>query len=346
MRKLIIVVIIFVYMVFPVHAMEFTAPEVPESGREMFPEKRSTFGEDLTYILQKALREFQPAMVKTIKVCCGVLSASLMISIFGTLSGNNSKSAELGGTIVIAGLLIQSTGTLIRLGTNTVFELSQYGKLLIPVMTAALAAQGGTTASTGLFAATVLFDGILTSLISKLLIPIVYIYLALAVAHSAIGQNILQKLLKFIKSLMTWCLKTILYVFTGYISITGVISGSVDAAAIKAAKLTISGVVPVVGGILSDASEAVLVSAGMMKSAAGIYGILSFVAIGIGPFLQIAAQYLLLKGTSAVTAIYEGKKLSALVEEFSTVMGFVLGMTGATAFILMISTVCFMRGIG
>ncbi len=83
----------------------------------------------------------------------------------------------------------------------------------------------------------------------------------------------------------------------------------------------------------------------MMKSAAGVYGILSFIAIGIRPFLQIGTQYVLLKGTSAITSLYGTKTAASVVQEFSTVMGFILGMTGASAFILMISTVCFMRGL-
>ena len=41
-------------------------------------------------------------------------------------------------------------------------------------------------------------------------------------------------------------------------SITGVISGTVDAAALKAAKIGISGAVPVVGNIFADATETIV----------------------------------------------------------------------------------------
>ena len=49
--------------------------------------------------------------------------------------------------------------------------------------------------------------------------------------------------------------------FTAYINLTGLISGSADAAAIRTAKTLISTVLPVVGGIASDASSAVLAAA-------------------------------------------------------------------------------------
>ena len=141
-------------------------------------------------------------------------------------------------------------------------------------------------------------------------------------------------------------MKILLYVFTGYIGITGVVSGAADAATLKAAKLTISGMIPVVGGILSDASEAVLVGAGVMKSAVGVYGVLTVIAIWITPFFQIGIRYLLLKLTSAISQLFAGKEISDLIGAFSEAMGLLLAMTGGISLMLLISTVCFMKGVG
>ena len=104
--------------------------------------------------------------------------------------------------------------------------------------------------------------------------------------------------------------------------------------------------VPVVGGILADASEAVLVGAEVMKNAAGIYGILAIIAIFIVPFLEIGMQYLTLKATAAVTRVFGVKYLSDLIGDFSGTMGLLFGMTGAVCLMLLISTICFMKGVG
>jgi len=213
-------------------------------------------------------------------------------------------------------------------------------------MTAALASQGGVTSAAALYAGTVLFSTLLVSLISKLLIPMAYIYLCLSIATAAVGEPMLKEMKTFVKWLMTWVLKILLYVFTGYISITSVISGSADAAAVKAAKLTISGFVPVVGGIISDASETILVSAGMVKNAVGTYGVLAFMAIWIGPFLRIGAQYLILKATAAVCGMFADKSATELIKDFSGTLGLLLAMTGAVCVLMLISTVCFMKGMG
>jgi stage III sporulation protein AE len=213
-------------------------------------------------------------------------------------------------------------------------------------MTAALAAQGGAATSAALYGATIAFDAVLSGLIRILLMPMVYIYLLLGLMHATVGEALLKRLREVLKSLMTWSLKTILYIYTGFIGITGAVSGTTDAVALKAAKLTISSVVPVIGGILSDASEAVLVGAGTVKNAAGIYGFFAIIAIWISPFLQIGVHYLLLKATGAVCTVFAGKEHTGLIQDFSSAMGLLLAMTGTICLMLLISLVCYLKGVG
>ena len=253
---------------------------------------------------------------------------------------------ELAAVGAVATMLLESTHSLIRLGMETVQELSQYGKLLLPVMTAALAAQGGVGTGTTLYGGTAVFDAVLSSLIARILAPMLYFYLALATASGALGEQTLGKMRDLVKSFVSWCLKILLTVFTTYMSITGVVSGTTDAAALKAAKVTISSVVPVVGGILSDASEAVLVSAGLMKNSAGIYGILATLAVFLTPFLRIGTQYLMLKMTAAVCGIFGSKGVVDVIGDFSAAMGLLLAMTGSVCLMLLVSTVCFLKGVG
>ena len=75
------------------------------------------------------------------------------------------------------------------------------------------------------------------------------------------------------------------------------------------------------------------------------YGMLAILSIFIGPFLKIGIQYLLLKATAAICGVLGGKRATALIQDFSSVMGFVLAVTGTVCLLLMISTVCFMRGV-
>ena len=324
---------------------QIQAPPVPPAGEAIMPDTTG-FGEGLLTLIGNAVAAIHPDLRDAAGICMSLIAVILLVSIVGLIPGAKLKTAELIGAVGIGTILLQRANSMIHLGIRTIEELSGYGKLLLPAMTSAMAAQGGVTASTALYAGTALFDAILTSLVTRLITPMVYIFLVLCTANAALGEDLLKKMADFVKWLSVWILKIILYIFTGYMGITGVISGATDAAALKAAKLTISGVVPVVGGILSDASEAVLVSAGMVRNAAGIYGILAILAVFLTPFLRIGCHYLLLRLTGAVCAVFGVKRCSELISQFSAAMGLELAMTGSVCLLQLISTVCFLRGVG
>ena len=325
---------------------QITPPILPHSGSELMPEHTSAFRDGLMELIQNALDNVYPELSEVAGICLSLIAVILLVSIAGLIPGSRSKTAELVGAVVIGSLLLQNTNSLIHLGSRTIEDMSNYGKLLLGVMTSALSAQGGIKTATALYAGTALFDTLLSALVTRLLNPLVYVFLVLSTANAALGEDLLRKLADFAKWLTVWLLKTILYIFTGYMSITGVISGTTDAAALKAAKLTISGVVPVVGGILSDASEAVLVSAGVMRNAAGIYGILAILAVFLLPFLRISCHYMLFRLTGAVCAVFGVKRCTDLITNFSAAMGLLLAMTGSVCLLQLISTVCFLRGVG
>lgn len=345
MKPLLTLFVIAWALSMPVYADTLEAPIPPTQAENLMPEQRNSFGEDLWCVVQNAVAVLEPELAESAGVCLAVVGAVMLVSVLGSFPGSAKSVTELAGAVAVACLLLQSTTVLVGSAVETVQELSDYGKLLLPVMTSAMAAQGGFSGSAALYAGTAIFDAVLGSLISWALVPMIYIFLILAVANAGLEEEFLGKLKKFIKWGATWGLKIILYLFTGYMAVTGVISGTTDQMALKAAKLTISGMVPVVGGILSDASETILVSAGTVKNAVGVYGMTALVAIAIGPFLRIGIQYLMLKITASVCATFGSKRISGLISDVSAAMGLLLAMTGAVCLLLMISVVCFMKGM-
>lgn len=347
MRRLLFLMMFLLLFSLPAQAMDIQAPEAPERVADQIPEEASSFAEGLWNVIKAAMSGLDGSVKEAMGVCLSSAAAVMVCSLLREVNGNLSlRTTELACTVAVAGILLEPSTALIRLGIQTAQELSEYGKLLLPVMTGAMAAQGGVTASAALYAGTALFDGILSSLLSRLMKPMLWLFLALSIANAALSQDILAKMRDFIKWLMGWILKIVLYLFGGYMTVTGVVSGTADAAAVRAAKAAISTAVPVVGGILSDASEAVLVTAGTLGSAAGVYGMLTVLALFASPFVRIGVQYLLLKGTSALCGAFDGGCATGLLADFSAAMGLVLAMVGSQTVLLMISTMCLMKGVG
>lgn len=346
MRKFTLMILLLFLFPVSVQAVEILPADPPESALEYMPDSTGDFGQDLWYVIRSAFLAIRPDIQEAFQICVGIFAAALLLSILKIQDGLGKSAAEVAGVVVIACLLFRSTNSMIALGVDTVNQISEYGKLLLPVMAAALAAQGGVGASTALYTGTAILDTVLSWILSSFLVPAVYVYLVFGILNSATGDGLVKQLRDFVKWIMVWCLKIILYVFTGYLSITGVVCGTTDQATLKATKLTISSTVPVVGGILSDASEALLASIHLAKNSAGVFGILALVAILVGPFLMIAAHAVLLRLSAGACAVFGDKWAGELIGCFSFAMTFLLSMTGVACFLQMISLVCFMKGMG
>lgn len=346
MKILISLILVFLMPVAPAYAQDFTTPPEPDSAIGLLPENRDSFAEGLWYVIRSAFAMLEPELASAVGIAVTVIGTAMLISILSLQEGKAKGAVQLAGIVGISCVLLSPADALVRTASETIGQISEYGKLLLPVMTAALAAQGGSVTSAALYTATVTFDAVLTGIIRRVLLPMVYTYLVLVLVQATVGDQAIKRMGELIKNIMTWFLKILLYAFTGYIGITGIVSGTTDQSLLKAAKMTISGAVPVVGSILADASEALLVSAAVVKNTVGIGGMLVVIAVTILPFLRIGLQYLLLKLTAAICGLFCDKSITELVDGFSGVMGFLLGMTGAVCFIFLISIVCFLKGMG
>ena len=326
--------------------MDFEAPAPPQSAAELLPEEADNFGNGLWNVVRETVKLVDPSLTEAAGCCLRVFGGVLLTAMVGQFAPGISKNAlELAGVAAVAVLLLEPSAALIELGLNTVTELRDYGKLLLGVMASVLAARGGVTASTVLYVGTAFFDTLLGAAVTAVFLPMLWMYLALSIAHAAVGEAVLDKLRQFLRWLMEWALKLTLYIFTGYMAISGVVSGTADAAAGKAVRIAISAGVPVVGGILSDAADAVLLGAATLGSGAGIWGILTVIAIFCAPAIKIGCQYLLLKVTAAVGGSLGGLRCGALAGDFAAMLGLMMALVSTQTVLLLISTVCFLRGV-
>ncbi len=345
MRRFALLLILVFLCPAGVQATAWTAPPAPESVAAQVPQEADSFAQGLWNVLREALNSLDGAFSEALEHCTALIAVVLLCALVRQL-GAGGFALELAGTVAAAATLLDCGTSMLYLGLETAQQISAYGKLLLPVMTGAMAAQGGVTASAALYAGTAFFDSLLNSLLAKLLPPLIWLFLGLSVAHSALGEAMLQSLKDTVQWVAGWALKGVLYLFLGYMTITGAVSGSADAAAVKAAKITISGAVPVVGGILSDATESVLSGIGVLRSGIGIYGLWTVLALFLTPFLRIGLQYLLLKAVSILCIGLEPKGAGQVVGDFSEALAMVLAMVGTQTVLVLMATVCTMKGVG
>ena len=64
------------------------------------------------------------------------------------------------------------------------------------------------------------------------------------------------------------------------------------------------------------------------------------------PFGKIGVQYLILKGAQTMCALFGTKRSVELIGDFAEVMRMLLAITGGLCLLLLVSSVCFLKGVG
>jgi len=296
----------------------------------------------LSAVFQQGSLQFDGILRQALKSGIALLMIVLLYGLAESVSacgalGLEIDAVSLAGALAVAAAAVSDIHGLIGLGREMLSDIGIFSQALLPAVTAAAAAAGAPASAVARQVATLLFSDLLLLLINYLLIPLVYAYIALVTAHAAIGNEGLRRIAGTLKSVVSTTLTGVLIAFVGYLSISGVIAGTSDAVTVRATKFTMSSMVPVVGGILSDAAETILAGAGIVRNTLGLFGMIVVLLICVGPFLRLGVHYLTYKLTAALAATLSQGRVIGLIDQIGGAFGLVLGMTGASALILLIS---------
>jgi len=324
-------------------ALEIEALERAAKRAGSGVEYGATLEEGITQLFQEGVQAAGGILRSGIR--SGVLLLSVVLlcgvgdTLHKTLAGDGRSVVPLVGALAVTAVAAADVQTMLGLGRNTIETITSFSNILLPTVAAVTAATGAITGAAVRQMAAVLFSDLLVNLIDKLLIPLLYGYLVISVACAALGNEGLKRVGAFLKWLVTTILTSVLLAFVGYLSVSGIIAGTTDAAAIKATKFAISGAIPVVGGILSDAAETILASANILKGTVGGFGMLTILGLCLLPLMRLAVHYLVYKLAAALSAAMSDGRIGALVEQISGVFGLLLGMTGACSLLLLVALV-------
>ena len=270
----------------------------------------------------------------------GAVSVLLVAVLCGLVSGFQKGVGDESRFLPMAAITLAaacSVKTMMGLGQETVEELNTFSKALLPTLAAVSAISGGAVGATLRQIATVFFADLLLGLIHGLLMPMVYLYAGALAAGCCLADKRLTAVAELLKTVCTKLLTAALLAFTIYRTVGGIFEGTVDSARVRVTKTAISGMIPVVGGIIAEASETVLAGAGLLKGAIGVFGLLGVLALCAYPFLQLGIQYLLYKLTAFLASVIGDTELCGLIGGLGGAFGLILGMVGSCALVLLVS---------
>lgn len=347
MKRMICVILLFVVLCGQAGAEE---PELsselisaaPEVAGLMNSSAENMYGliDGAVSILRDAMSDGKRYLLAGVRSVSAILAGVLLLGIAECLGGGiTARHTNLIGALYITVVSAGDVKALIGLGQDTVTNVSLLSKTLIPALAGAAAAGGGITSASVRQVATVFFVDLLLTVIERLLIPLLHLYIASAAANAVLENGAMEGIASLIKKVIGWVLGALLAVFTAYLSISGAIAGAVDARTVRAAKTAVSTVVPVVGSVLAEVAETVLAGAGILRAMIGAFGTLAILSLCLLPFLRLGIQYLLYQGAVFVAQAAGPKRLSKILAMFADAFALVLAMTGTSALLMIISIV-------
>ncbi|MCX7615103.1 MAG: stage III sporulation protein AE, partial [Clostridiales bacterium] len=312
---------------------------LPESARQTLKSAKVSSDAKLDDSLQKIWNSAKskiPNIFKTalssafamfaISAICGICATILANSSSAAIGSRTPNYVSLAGSAAITLTSAANIKAMLGLCTKTIADVSVFSKVLMPTVATATAMGGMPTSGTAQCFGTMLFSEFLITLINRVILPLVYAYIALIAANAALSNDLMKKTAGFIKWICSTSLKLLLTVFVAYISVSGAIAGSADAFAVKTLKVAVSGALPVVGSVLGDASESMLAGAGMLKNSIGVYGMIAILAMCFTPLITSGIHYLVYKAAAAISAPVCPKELGELMDGIGDSFGLAFGM--------------------
>lgn len=241
------------------------------------------------------------------------------------------------GVLAVTTLAAGDLRALIGLGAQTVDELGTLAKLLLPTLAAAMAA-GGFVSTAGVWQVTTLMVcEALSSVIERLLLPLVYCYIAASAAGAMLEESRLDILSDGLKKLVTGGLTALVAAFAGYLAVAGVLTGSADRTAVRVTKMAVSGAIPIVGGMISEMTESVLAAAGTLRGTVGAVGVLAIGAVCLMPLLRLGIQFLLYQLAAFAAGLVGSKALGEYLDRLGGAFALVFAMTATCALVLLVA---------
>jgi stage III sporulation protein AE len=225
---------------------------------------------------------------------------------------------------------------------ETLCRLSDYSRAALPVLYTAAAAAGAPTSAPIRYAASSLAMEVLMTVSRSLVLPFIHAYLALSLTLCICDDPLLRGVQRMIRKSAISILSLLTTAFCVYVGLSGLVAGSTDALAVKAARSVLSGMLPVVGGILSDSAAAIVSAAGVIRSAAGALCLVAVCAICAGPLVFLLIKLLLLRAAAAMAELLPGGALARFLNDCAGAFSLLLALVGSSAVMLFFS---FMAGI-
>lgn len=291
-------------------------------------------------------KEVKSNFVLIIEMYCVMLLGTVIRALQPTESGIPGQVAKLSVNGVLVIMAAVSFGSVSQVVLTTIESMQNIASLVMPALFALMAASGRIVSVTAM--QPIMLIGVNTAchVFKTILLPLTVMAGVLFLVDSVSERFKLKTLAKLLKSCSVWFTGAITLAFSIAVSIQKLASGTVDQVAVKTTKFAIGTFIPVAGKYMSDAADTILLYTSAARNAAGVLTLIGLGLIFIVPFIKVFIIMMALRLTAAFGAPLCDECICDGLEDAAGCLSVILGIMGASLFVLVLLTGTFMNSSG
>ncbi len=257
---------------------------------------------------QSLFKNISSIFFNELKYSMNLLSKILIITLISAILTNLQNSFEDSSIsemanyvtyILIAILVIASFSDVMHMVTITVNRMINFMQILLPILLTLLVLTAGPSARVLFHPMILAAVNIVGVIIRNVIFPLIYFSFIVSIVSNLSKRVELGKLSELGRQIITFIISAAFTIFIGILTIYG-LSTKIDGITIRTAKFAVDKFVPVVGGFLSDAVDAVIGSSTILKNGIGIIGLIVLALIILAPLIKVAALLLVYQIIGAI----------------------------------------------
>lgn len=299
--------------------MPFALDEIPETvvlkGKEIIGKTAAMLTETIAYVLAGAVFK--------------------MLLPDGKHAGGAAKVLRL--TVIVALFRIYLSAS--RETQRSMAAMESLSEALAPCLSTLLTLTGGTQTAAVITPMGAFASGVISRMLSQGGQALVGIAAALT-AGCALGGVRLARLREMVFGFAKWMIGACLGASLMLLNTGGLIAGAQDGTVMKGAKYVAGSLIPIVGSEIAGKMESLAASAALVRSAAGVTGLIAVLTVSAEPVLRLIVCAWGIRLIAAVSETVGDEDTPGILEGFSRVMLLLCALICAAACVLLILLGC------
>lgn len=336
---------------------EMNTEEINAAIDEIFGEDELDFSEllmgtikgenilSIDLIIQKVAETLTSEIVKNKRAMIAVILIAVFAAILSNISAalDSHQIAQVSFfvmTLILMLLLMKSMTVTVEVAAKTVKNLVLFMEVLVPAYLLCIGFTSGATSASVFYGGAMICIVLVEGMLMTVVLPMIQFYMVLIPINHLAGDNLFQQLLKLLKTIIQYLLKTATALVIGINAIQGMVAPV--AHSVKTSLLSRAvAVVPGLSGVTDVVMDTVLGSAVIIKNAVGVTAVVLIVLIALVPVVKLSIIMFMYHFAAALTGPLSDKGLSSCIAGMGEGTRLLL-RTLATSVLLFLVTVAIM----